>query len=69
MNPTAPRIHATIRLHEMNMPTRPIIKWKNAPSYELAKHLEKVLHNYQNLPYIYNERNSTHLMTDLKPFK
>jgi hypothetical protein len=41
MNPTAPSLHATIKLHKPNTPIRPIINWKNAPPYELAKQLTK----------------------------
>jgi hypothetical protein len=39
MNPTAPILHATIKLHTHNTPIRPIINWTNAPEYKLAKHL------------------------------
>jgi hypothetical protein len=66
MNPTAPSLHATTKLHEPNTPIRPIINWKNAPACELAKQLAKTLHNYLNLPYTYNVRNSNHIMVDLK---
>jgi hypothetical protein len=66
MNPTAPSIHATIKLHKPNTPIRPIINWKNAPAYEIAKKLSKALHNYLNLPYTYNVCNSNHLMTEIK---
>jgi hypothetical protein len=54
MNPMAPCMHATIKLHKPNTPIRPIINWKNAPAYEIAKKLSKTLHNYLNLPYTYN---------------
>jgi hypothetical protein len=39
MNPIAPNLHATIKLHKQNTPIRPIINWKNVPAYELAKQL------------------------------
>jgi hypothetical protein len=45
MNPKAPRMHATIKLHNQNIPIRPIINWKNAPGHKLAKHLAKLLYN------------------------
>jgi hypothetical protein len=41
MNPTAPKFHATIKLHKENTPIRPIINWRNAPAYELAKTTNK----------------------------
>jgi hypothetical protein len=39
MNPTAPTLHATVKLHKENKPIRPIINWKGAPAYELAEQL------------------------------
>jgi hypothetical protein len=50
-NTTAPSLHATIKLHKPNTPFGPIINWKNAPAYDLAKQLTKTLHSYLNLPY------------------
>jgi hypothetical protein len=44
----AQNLHATIYLQKQNTPIRPIINWKNAPIYELAKYLMKILHNYTN---------------------
>jgi hypothetical protein len=66
MNPTAPNLHATIKLHKENKPIRPIINWRNAPAYEIAKQMSKTLHEYLQLPYTYNIQNSIQLMTDLK---
>jgi hypothetical protein len=66
MNPTAPSMRATVKLHKPNIPIRPIISWRNAPGYKLAKYIAKLLHNYLGLSYVYNVRNSAHLMTDLK---
>jgi hypothetical protein len=53
-NPALPNLHATIKLHKPNTPIRPIINWKHAPVYELAKHLSQTLCNYLHLPYTYN---------------
>jgi hypothetical protein len=58
MNPTAPNLHGTIKLHKPNTPIRPIINWKNAPAYGLAKKLSKLLHNHLKLPNTYNIQNS-----------
>jgi hypothetical protein len=54
MNP----LHATIKLHKQNISIRPIINWKNAPEYELAKHLTKILYSSLHLPHAYNTDNS-----------
>jgi hypothetical protein len=43
MNPVAPALHATIKLHNPNKPIRPIINWKGSPAYEIAKELTKTL--------------------------
>jgi hypothetical protein len=53
MNPTAPNFHTTIKLHKHNTLIRPIINWKNAPAYELAKHIKTLLHKHINLPNVY----------------
>jgi hypothetical protein len=66
MNPAPPSLHHTIKLHKSNTPIRPIINWKNAPTYELVKHLTKTLCNYLRLPYAYDIHNSLHLIADLK---
>jgi hypothetical protein len=66
MNFIVASLHATIKLHKPNTSIRPIINWKTAPAYELAKQLTKTLHNYLNFPYTYNLRISNHLITELK---
>jgi hypothetical protein len=66
MNPIAPTLHGTIKLHKPNTPIRPIINWKNAPAYGLAKKLSKLLQYPLKLPKVYNIRNSILLMTDLQ---
>jgi hypothetical protein len=66
MNPTAPNLHATIKLHKHNTPLRPITNWKNAPAYELAKHIKTLLHNHINVQNVCNIQNSIHLITELK---
>jgi hypothetical protein len=65
MNPIAPNLHATIKLHKPGTPIRPVINWKNAPAYKLAIQLTNTLQNYLHLPYTYNIHNSVHLITDL----
>jgi hypothetical protein len=45
MNPTAPNLHATIKLHKQSTPIRSVISWRNTPAYKLTKHLMRTLHN------------------------
>jgi hypothetical protein len=66
MNPTPPTLRATIKLHKQNTPIRPIINLRNAPAYELARHLTGILHDRLHLPNTYNIQNSIHLITDLQ---
>jgi hypothetical protein len=66
INPIAPALHATIKLHKPNKPIRPIINWNGTPAYGTAKELTKALQKHLQLPHAYNIRNSKHLMTELK---
>jgi hypothetical protein len=36
MNPEAPHIHGTIKLHKEDKPIRPIVNWKNSPGHKIA---------------------------------
>jgi hypothetical protein len=55
MNPTAPKLHATIKLHKDNIPIRPPIKL-----------VTKILYNHLHVLNIYTIQNSKHLTTDLE---
>jgi hypothetical protein len=66
MNPSAPTLHATVKLHKHNTPIRPIINWINAPAYKLAKFLATILQKHLQLPYTYNVKNTIHLTSDLQ---
>jgi hypothetical protein len=59
---TAPNFHATIKLQKQNTPITLVISWRDAPAYELAKHLMKSLRNSLHLPHAYNIDNSIHLI-------
>jgi hypothetical protein len=41
MNPRAPHIHGTVKLHKQDKSIRPIANWKESPSYKIAKHVIK----------------------------
>jgi hypothetical protein len=66
MKPITPNLYATVKLHKDNKPIRPIINCKNSRLL-ISKQLSKTLHNYLQLSYTYNIRNSIHLMTAYKP--
>jgi hypothetical protein len=66
MNPEAPQILGTIKLHKENKPIKPIINWKNSPGYKLATHVSKLLKHGIQLPNIFNVINSKELINNLK---
>jgi hypothetical protein len=35
MNPTAPNLQATIKLHKQNTPIRLVVNWKNSHAYNV----------------------------------
>jgi hypothetical protein len=65
MNPTAPNLHATIKLHKQNTPIRPLVKWRNSPAYNMAKLVTKTLKETLNLQFTYNIENSIQLINNL----
>jgi hypothetical protein len=66
MNPEAPNRHAKIKLQKQDMPIKTIINYTKAPAYGLSKYLSQTLRRYLHLEYVYNIRNSIHLITDLQ---
>jgi hypothetical protein len=43
MNPKAPHMYGTIKLHKEGKPIRPIVNWKNSPGHKLATYLANKL--------------------------
>ena len=64
-NPTAPTIRGLVKVHKEGAPIWPIVNWKNAPAYKLAKLLARKIHTYIPLPYTFNVENTVQLMNDL----
>jgi hypothetical protein len=65
MNPSAPHIFGLIKLHKPQNPIRPIVNWKDSPSYKLAKFITSRLKDITQLPNIYNVQNSINLIENL----
>ena len=65
LNPEPPSLRELIKVHKTNMPIRPIVNLKNAPSYKLAKLFTGILKSYIPLPNVYNVQNSVQLIRDL----
>jgi len=58
LNPMAPTMRDLVKIDKEGAPIRPIINWRNAPAYKLAKMLTKKLHTYIPLPYTFNIKNT-----------
>jgi len=65
LNPEAPSIRGLVKIHKEDSPIGPIISWKNAPAYKLAKVLVEKHQTYIALLYTFNVKNTTHLIHDL----
>jgi hypothetical protein len=66
LNPTAPTIKGLIKIHKIDHPIRPIVNWRNAPAYKLAKLFNNELNESSPLPFDSNIKNTTHLTKSLK---
>jgi hypothetical protein len=65
LNPGTLVLKGLIKVHKENTLIRPIVNFRNAPTYNLAKMFTNVLEKYIPLPFIYNVQNSVQLMKDL----
>jgi hypothetical protein len=63
MNPRAPHVYGTIRLHKQQKPVCPVVNWKDSPGYKLAKYVTVQLSNILELPNTYNIQNSCSLIS------
>jgi hypothetical protein len=51
MKPQAPKLNALIKLHKDNLTIRPVVNYRNAPTYHIEKFLAKWLKQNMNLSY------------------
>ena len=65
LNPDTPSLRGLVKVHKKDTPIRPIVNYRNAPSYKLAKMFTEKLKTYIPLPHVYNVQNSVQLMKDL----
>ena len=65
LNPTAPTMRGLVKLHKEDTTIRPIINWRNATGYKLAKMLARKLTSYIPLPLAYNVTNTVQLTNGL----
>jgi hypothetical protein len=65
LNSSHPKIRGLVKVHKPSTPIRPIINWRNAPSYKVSQHLSHILTSLTLLPFSFNIKNTAHLMEDL----
>jgi len=66
IKPTAPNLNVYIKTHKNDEPIKPVINNTQAPSYKIAKYLNKKLHNLICLPHAYNTKHSQEIAEELK---
>ena len=65
LNPATPNIRGLVKIHKHEAPIRPIVNWRTAPAFKLAKLLTMTLQKYIPLPYKFNIKNTVQLIDDL----
>jgi hypothetical protein len=65
IKPRAPKLNALIKIHKENEPVRLVVNNVQAPSYKIAKYLNKRLNNLINLPNTYTVKNSYEIAQEL----
>ena len=58
IKPTSPKLNIYIKTHKENEQIRPVINNTQAPSFKIAKYLNKKLSHLICLPHTYNTKNS-----------
>jgi hypothetical protein len=66
MNPTAPPIKGLIKLHKREHPIRPLVNWRGAPAYKLARLFTKNIRTLVPLPNRFKLQNTLDLINKLK---
>jgi hypothetical protein len=65
LNSTAPTLIDLTKIHKEGNQVRPIVNWRNAPAYKLAKIVRKKLGSYIPLPYTFNISYTVQLLNNL----
>ena len=62
MNPSPPTLKGLPKVHKTDIPIRPIINWRNAPAYRLAKLVSDIITKEIPLPNTYKVKNTVQLI-------
>ena len=65
-NPTVPTLYTLPKIHKVNRPHRPIVNFKNSPSYNLSKWLNTILKTHLSYRSKYSINNSLQLVNKIK---
>jgi len=58
-------LRGLIKIHKEGTPIRPVVNFKNVPSYNPAKMLTDILKTHLPMPNVYNVQNSSQPMNDI----
>ena len=62
LNPETPTLRGLIKINKEGTPIHPVVNFRNAPSYKLARMLIDILKTHILMPNVYNVQNSTQIM-------
>ena len=62
IDPKAPRLRGLPKIHKDDMPVRPLVDFTSAPSYKIAKKIDKILRQYIVFNKSYSLKNSLELV-------
>ena len=65
IKPTAPYLNAYVKIHKQDKPIGPVVNNIPAPSYKIAKLLNKKLQSLTNLPNTYTTKNSQEVAQEM----
>jgi hypothetical protein len=66
LNPSAPTRKGLKITHKPYQPICPVLNWRNAPAYKIAKTFTQKINEISPLSYPFNIKNSTQLIQNLK---
>uniref|UniRef100_A0A1B6C8J6 Reverse transcriptase domain-containing protein n=1 Tax=Clastoptera arizonana TaxID=38151 RepID=A0A1B6C8J6_9HEMI len=66
INPAAPELRGLPKVHKEGVPIRPLVNYTSAPSYKIAKKLEKIIKTNMVLERNYSLSNSYDLINEIK---
>jgi len=64
--PSPPTIKGLIKIHKPEQPIRPIVNWRHAPAYKLARLFKDKIYQLAPLPKTFNLKNTKELIQKLE---